>query len=143
MAATWHVSLRKDFPNKKGNPNKIFVSGYRSGTKVPCGYEDGAFRLYQKSVKDCGIKGMTTEEIWRIYYGSNLYIVDARDHDMLVNDWDGDYRGDVGVINNNNWNLFAGRSIRASATDQNGSLGAGTVIDAAVGDVTGVEIPAR
>ena len=33
---------------------------------------------------------MTTEEIWRIYYSSNLYVVDARDHDMLVSDWDGD-----------------------------------------------------
>ena len=140
MAATWHISLRKDFNNKPGDPNRIFLSGYRSGTKVPCGYEDITFRLYQKSVKDCGTKGMTTEEIWRIYYGSNLYIVDARDHDMIVSDWDGDWRGDVGVINNNDWNLFAGGA-SGFTNAANGALGAGTVIDAAVGDVTGVDVP--
>jgi hypothetical protein len=87
MAATWHISLRKDFLGKKGKPNKIFVTGYRTGNANPCGYEDGTFRLYQKSVKDCGLKGLTTEEVWRQYYGSNLYIVDARDHDML-SDWE-------------------------------------------------------
>ena len=139
MAATWHISLRKDFLGKKGKPNKIFVSGYRTGSAVPCGREEGTFRLYQKSVKDCGIKGMTTEEIWRIYYGSNLYVVDTRDHDM-VSDWDADYRGDVGVVGNGNWNLFsAGTS--GFTNGPNGSLGAGTVIDAAAGDVTGVEVP--
>ena len=139
MAATWHISLRKDFTGKKGQPNKIFVSGYRTGYAKPCGYEDGAFRLYQKSVKDCGVKNMTTEEIWRIYYSSNLYPVDVRDHDMFVSDWDGDYRGDVGFVNGNNWNtMSAGPS--GFSNGPNGNV-SGTVIDAAAGDVTGIEMP--
>jgi hypothetical protein len=138
MAATWHISLRKDFLGKKGKPNKIFVSGYRTGKAVPCGYEDGSFRLYQKSVKDCGVKGMTTEEIWRQYYGSNLYVVDVRDHDML-GDWDGDYRGDVGTVNNGNWNLFPATTTGFG----NGPSGkvSGTIVDVAAGDVTGTEVP--
>jgi hypothetical protein len=138
MAATWHISLRKDFLGKKGKPNKIFVSGYRTGQAKPCGYEDGAFRLYQKSVKDCGVKGMTTEEIMRIYYGSNLYIVDVRDHDMF-SDWDGDYRGDVGFVDGSSWNTASA----GSSGFTNGPSGnvSGNVIDAAAGDVTGIEVP--
>jgi hypothetical protein len=140
MAATWHISLRKDFLGKKGKPNKIFVTGYRTGSAVPCGHEDGTFRLYQKSVKDCGVKGMTTEEIWRQYYGSNLYVVDVRDHDMLVSDWDGDYRGDIGFVNGGNWSV-ASANPSGFGSGPNGSLGSGTVLDAAVGDVTGLQVP--
>jgi len=140
MAATWQISLRKDFLGKKGKPNKMFVTGYRTGSAVPCGHEDGAFRLYQKSVKDCGVKNMTTEEIWRQYYGSNLYVVDVRDHDMLVNDWDGDYRGDVGVINSGGWSLNSANPTGFS-NGPIGSLNAGNVVDAAVGDVTGIQVP--
>ena len=140
LAATWHISLRKDFLGKKGKPNKIFVSGYRTGTSKPCGYEDGTFRLYQKSVKDCGVKGMTTEETMRQYYGSNLYVVDVRDHDMLVDGWDGDYRGDVGFVNNGSWNLVSAGSPGFAGT-KSGSLNSGTVLDAAAGDVTGFHVP--
>jgi hypothetical protein len=139
MAATWQISLRKDFLAKKGKPNKLFVSGYRTGSAVPCGYEDGAFRLYQKSVKDCGVKGLTTEEIWRQYYGSNLYVVDVRDHDMLAANYDGDYRGDVGVVNSGNWKLFSA-SPSGFSNGPNGGV-SGNVIDAAAGDVTGIEVP--
>lgn len=144
MAATWHIGLRKDFLKKKRKPNKLFLTGYRSGSNLPCGYEDGWFRLYQKSLKDCGIKGLTTEEIWRTYYGSNLYIPDVRDHDMLFDN--GEWRGDVGVLTadggNTDWALFAATS-NGFASPRSGSLSVAesNIRDQAVGDVTGTHVP--
>ena len=44
------------------------------------------------------------------------------------------------MINNGNWNLFSANP-SGFGNGPNGSLGAGTVIDAAVGDVTGIEMP--
>ena len=93
--ATWHMSLRKYMVKKKRN--MMFLTGYRSGQKVPCASDDDGFRIKQKSMKDCITKGLTVEEVQREYYGRNVVeIVDVRDHDILSDG--GAWRGDVGLL---------------------------------------------
>ncbi len=93
--ATWHMSLRKYMVKKKRN--MMFLTGYRSGLKVPCASDDDGFRIKQKSMKDCITKGLTVEEVQREYYGRNVVeIVDVRDHDILSDG--GSWRGDVGLL---------------------------------------------
>jgi len=144
MAATWHISLRKDFLNQKNKPNKMFLTGYRSGKAKPCGFEDGTFRLFQKSLKDCGVKGLTTEEMWRVYYGSNLYIVDVRDRDVLFEE--GQWRGDAGLLSGGSQTTASFRAASSSGFDtpvaETLTLDLSKVLDQGVGDVTGVDVPA-
>ena len=109
MRETWHLSMRK-WQNKK-NKSRIFLSGYRPGTKVPCGTDGDGFKVYQKSLKDCATKGLSLEETLREYFGPNLLLVDGRPHD-IVNDQN--WRGDLGLLVPNGgdtqWRLYQGSS---------------------------------
>jgi hypothetical protein len=89
--ATWNISLRKTTGKKP--VNKLFLTGYRSGQKVPCGSDANGYKIYQKSLKDCVMKALTLEEIFRLYYEPTLQIVDVRGHDVLADG--GSWRGDA------------------------------------------------
>lgn len=109
MRETWHLSLRK-WLKKKGK-SKLFLTGYRSGKKVPCGSDAPGWKIKQKSMLDCGRKGMTFEEIIRVYFPA-AYLVDTRTNDALT---DGDaWHGDMGVLapggsGQTDWALYAGK----------------------------------
>jgi hypothetical protein len=68
---TWGLSVRKS--------GRFFLTGYRAGTLVPCGSDATGFRLFAKSVIDCAKKGLTREEIQRIYYAPDLTFVWSAD----------------------------------------------------------------
>lgn len=95
MRETWHVSMRKWKTTK--NKSFMFLSGYRSGSKAPCGTDATGFRIYQASLRDCttDFKNLTFEETVRRYF-SPVYLVNTRDHDILGDN--GNYVGDLGVI---------------------------------------------
>lgn len=99
MAETWPMTLRKWVVKKQ--KSRFFLTGYRSGKKKPCGSDADAFRIKQKSLGDCIVKGLSYEEAQRRYYEPNVLIVDPRIHDIL-DDPDANslptYYGDLGVL---------------------------------------------
>lgn len=139
MSATWHVTIRRYLTKKK--KVMMILTGYRSGKKVPCGQDADGFRLYQKSLRDCAVKGLTLEETWRKYYEPRLYIVDVRDHDILA---DEEWRGDVGVLTGAGsetpgWRVYGATDsgFDAPATGSFSLPNDFSVIDQGAGDVNG------
>jgi FG-GAP-like repeat len=107
LRETWQISLRKWIA--KNNVSRLFLSGYRSGNQHPCGTDATGFKIFQKSLHDCVVKNLTTQETLRRYY-SPMFVVNARDHDMMGNGTD--YVGDLGVLsagsgNTTSWRLYA------------------------------------
>lgn len=108
MAETWSMSLRKWVVDKK--KSRFFLTGYRSGKKNYCGADADAFRIKQKSLADCIVKGLVYEEAQREYYEPRLLVVDPRERDIL--DDDDTYYGDLGVLTpdggSTDWRVYAG-----------------------------------
>jgi hypothetical protein len=107
MAETWSVTLRKYNVDRKYS--RLFLTGYRSGKKKPCGSDATGFKIYQKSLRDCTRKALDFEETVREYFENNLEIVDVRGHDILA---DADaWLGDLGVLKQNgtgtDWRVYA------------------------------------
>ena len=69
ITATWSMHVRR---TRNGLPGQFILTGYRTGTITTCGAEKNGFVLYERGVYDCARKGMTLEEIQRLYYGSTL-----------------------------------------------------------------------
>jgi hypothetical protein len=108
MAETWPMSLRKWVPTKQRS--RFFLTGYRSGKRNPCGADADSFKIFQKSLADCAVKGLSFEETLRRYYEPRFLIVDPRERDILN---DGNtYFGDVGVLSPSStdtaWRVYAG-----------------------------------
>lgn len=105
MAETWNMSLRKW--NRKKGRSKLFLTGYRSGRKRPCGTDATGYKIKQKSLRDCGHKGLTFEEVLRQYFEPRLLMVDTRSHDVLP---DGEWMGDLGLLttgaSRTDWRLY-------------------------------------
>ena len=108
MAETWPMTLRKWVPDKQ--KSRFFLTGYRSGKVKPCGADSNGFRIYQKSLADCTVKGLNFEETLRRYFEPRVLIVDPRERDIL-NDAN-TYYGDVGVLSPSStdtaWRVYAG-----------------------------------
>ena len=108
MAETWPNSLRKWVVKKQ--KSRLFLSGYRSGKKNPCGTDSDGFKVWQKSLADCIVKGLNYEETQRRYYEPRLLLVDPRERDIL--DDGSAYFGDMGVLSpsggNTAWRVYAG-----------------------------------
>ncbi|HEY7598463.1 MAG TPA: SpoIID/LytB domain-containing protein, partial [Candidatus Limnocylindrales bacterium] len=62
--ATWGLTVRKS--------GKFFLTGYRSGKLVPCGEDATGWKLFAKSVIDCGRQGWTREQIQLTYYAPDV-----------------------------------------------------------------------
>ena len=108
MRETWQITLRKW--NATQNKTRLFLTGYRSGKKVPCGADSTGFKIYQQSLRDCSTKQLDMYETLRRYF-EPTYIVNTRDHDMLADG--GAWRGDLGVLSdggsgNTAWRLYGG-----------------------------------
>ena len=62
--ATWGLTVRKS--------DRFFLTGYRSGKLVPCGQDATGWKLFAKSVIDCGKQGWTREQIQLTYYAPDV-----------------------------------------------------------------------
>jgi hypothetical protein len=139
MAETWHMSLRKWMVDK--NKSRFFLTGYRSGKKNPCGTDATGFRIKQKSLGDCIVKGLVYEETTRVYYEPNVLIVDPRERDIL--DDDNTYFGDVGAFSlgadSTGWRVYAGLAdgFANPVTGTFTNITSGNVGGHGMGDVTG------
>lgn len=132
MRDTWHVSLRKWMPDKL--KSRLFLTGYRSGKQKPCGNDSTGFKIFQKSLRDCGVKSMRFEETIRRYFEPKLEIVNTRESDVLGDA--GSWRGDFGVVSPNGaWRMFRGTQTGFVEGD-NGTF-SGTVLGEGVGETTG------
>jgi hypothetical protein len=136
---TWHISLRKWMADK--NKSRFFLTGYRSGKKNPCGADAKGFRIMQKSLGDCIVKGLVYEETTRAYYEPNVLIVDPRERDIL--DDSNTYFGDVGALslgaNNTGWRVYAGLAdgFADPVTGTFANITSGNFGGHGMGDVTG------
>ena len=63
---TWSESLLRN--------GSFIVTGYRSGSNVPCGSDATGTVLYQLSARDCAIAGKSAEEILHAYFDPGLVI---------------------------------------------------------------------
>jgi hypothetical protein len=150
MAETWHVSLRKWMPDKQRS--RFFLTGYRSGKKNPCGADAKGFRIMQKSLADCIVKGLVYEETTRVYYEPNVLIVDPREHDILDDDdtnGEPTYFGDLGALtpganaNKTGWRLYAGLNDTngdpdfAAPVTGSFDIASANIVSQGVGDVNG------
>ncbi|MEX2546367.1 MAG: VCBS repeat-containing protein [Chloroflexota bacterium] len=137
MRETWHVTLRKWQADKYRS--RLFLTGYRSGRQNPCGTDSTGYKIYQKSLRDCGTKKMTLEETLRLYFGPNYLVVDTRGHDVLsdTNDW----RGDLGVLTPGTgaWRLYKGGGDSFTAGPSNSFGNIGTVLGQGMGNVDVVD----
>jgi len=110
MAETWHITLRKWVPKKLRS--RLFLTGYRSGRKHPCGYDSTGFKIFQKSLRDCVTKNLTLEETLRKYFEPKLELVEVRERDILADE--GQWLGDVGVLTPNSgattWRVYPGQA---------------------------------
>ena len=132
MRETWHISLRKWQADK--NKSRHYLTGYRSGKQMPCGADATGFKIYQKSLRDCGTKNINFEEVLREYYEPGL-IVDSRTDDILSdsNEW----RGDMGILtpSTGEWRLLKG-SLDTFTAGPNGTFsGLGPIVSQGVGNV--------
>ncbi len=134
MRETWHLSMRKWMPDKL--KSRLFLSGYRSGNQLPCGTDTTGFKIMQKSLRDCNVKGLTLEETLRRYFEDRLQLVDVRTRDAV--DDNNAWRGDLGVLTSNGaWRLYKGAA-DGFTSGPTGSLGnLGTLLGQGMGDVTG------
>ncbi len=140
MRETWHFSMRKWMADK--NKSRLFLTGYRSGKKKPCGTDSTGFKIFQKSLRDCGVKGMTFEETVRRYFQPNLEMVDVRGHDVLSDN--STWRGDLGVINGDGeWRLYKGAASGFSGGASGSFNGLGTLLGQGVGETTGASASAN
>jgi hypothetical protein len=138
MADTWHISLRKWVSKKQSS--RFFLTGYRSGKKRPCGADAKGFRIMQKSLGDCIVKGLVYEETTRVYYEPNVLIVDPRERDIL--DDGNSYWGDQGVLSlsggSTDWRIYAGTDGGFAAPITGSfSIDPSNVAGQGMGDVTG------
>ena len=81
IAATWSIHLRKT-ENTTGR-GRFILTGYRSGTNVPCGSDSDMWRMYQRSAYNCGVAGMNMEQVLRAYLDPRLEIVTPGRHDIV------------------------------------------------------------
>lgn len=139
MAEIWPNSLRKWVVKKQ--KSRLFLTGYRSGKKQPCGADADGFRVKQKSMGDCIVKGLTYEETMREYYEPNFLMVDPRERDIL--DDSNTYFGDFGLLNpgsggKTGWRVYAGQD-QGFAAPVTGTFDItyNNVTDQGMGDVTG------
>jgi hypothetical protein len=115
MAQTWHITLRKW--NTTKNQSRMFLTGYRSGSKHPCAEDRTGFKIYQQSLRDCITKGLTLEETLRAYFDPVL-IVDTRKQDSLCNlngnTCDSNWWGDAPSLSdgggNTAWTFYPGKA---------------------------------
>jgi hypothetical protein len=144
MADTWHMSLRKWQPVKM--KSRLFLTGYRSGKQKPCGTDSTGSKIFQKSLRDCGTKGLTFEETLRRYYEPNALIVDPRKHDILDdNGGNGQptYFGDLGLLTAGTGGTTAYRVYAGNDTGFAGpvtgtlSVDPSKIIGQGVGDING------
>ena len=110
MAETWDTSVRKWVPRK--GISKLFLTGYRAGRKHPCGTDSTGFKIYQKSLRDCGIKGLDLAETMGRYFEPRLLEVTTRTHDVLPDG--GTWQGDLGLLEvgggTTDWRLYPATS---------------------------------
>jgi len=138
MAQTWQTTMRKW--NASKNISRLFLSGYRSGKKLPCGGDSTGFKIFQQSLRDCIDKNMTLDEALREYFEPML-LVNTREHDSLSDDsWWGDLAVLSAASGNTSWSLYPGE------VDGFGSAVTGTFsipFGSIVGYTTGnVDLPA-
>ncbi len=135
MRETWHISMRKWMTDKL--KSRLFLSGYRSGKQKPCGTDTTGFKIYQKSLRDCGVKKMTFEETMRRYFEDRLEIVDVRAHDMLSDG--GSWRGDLGLVNGatGDWRLYNSTAGGFQAGPSGSFSNLGVLLGQGVGETTG------
>lgn len=62
--ATWGLSVRKS--------NQFFLTGYRTGQVKVCAADVNGYKLFAKSVINCGRIGWTREEIQLAYYAPDV-----------------------------------------------------------------------
>ncbi len=120
MRETWHISMRKWH---KTNQTRMYLSGYRSGIRKPCGADSTGFKIFQKSLRDCGVKGLTFEEVVREYFEPS-FLVDARGHDVLSDS--GAWRGETGVVTDTGqWRMYSAKTDMTGFDSNvvNGALG--------------------
>jgi len=132
MRETWHLTLRKWQADK--NKSRIYLTGYRSGKQFPCGADSTGFKIYQKSLRDCGTKNLNFEEVLREYFEPGL-IVDTRGDDVLS---DGNaWLGDLGVLTpgTGQWRLFKGSADSFTAGPTGTFAGLGQVLGQGAGNV--------
>jgi hypothetical protein len=79
--ATWTLSLRK-FKQRSGS-SRLMLTGYRAGSDVACGANADRWHLFQRSMRRCGLDGLTMEQMLRVYLAPNLEIVDPGRHDIV------------------------------------------------------------
>lgn len=115
MRDTWHFTLRKWVA--RTNQSAMFLSGYRSGSSVPCGSDSVGTQVRQASLRDCIRKGLTLEESLRKYF-EPVYLADTRGHDILGDSEN--YRGDLAVLFPNGTAAQA-RIYRSSGSGQFGN----------------------
>ena len=144
MAEIWPNSMRKWVVEKQ--KSRFFLSGYRSGKGNPCGSDSDGFKIFQKSLADCNLKGLNYEETQRRFYEPRLLIVDPREHDILADpgvNGEPTYFGDLGVLtpgpsNSTNWRVYAGIDDGfAAPVTGNFSFNSSNITGQGLGDVTG------
>lgn len=91
IATTWTISVRKW--SRETGTSRFFLTGYRAGANGPCGSDADGFRIYQHTAYQCGVDGLSWEQILRTYQEPRLEIVDPGHHDII-----GDGRGDASVL---------------------------------------------
>lgn len=95
IAATWSMHLRKT--QTATGVGRFILTGYRSGTNVPCGSDSDQWRMYQRSAFNCGKAGMAMEQIIRKYLEPRVEIVTPGRHDIL-GDGSGSLAAEVGDL---------------------------------------------
>jgi hypothetical protein len=135
MRQTWHMSLRKWQVTE--NKSRLFLTGYRSGMNRPCGWDSTGFKIFQKSLRDCGKKLLTFEETLREYFEPNMLWVDNRQHDVAGDG--GEWWGDLGLLSSGGGNATARLYEGASGSFTTGAVkqfnGVGNVLGYGLGNV--------
>jgi len=67
LSSVWNLHLIKD--------GRLFMTGYRTGSKGACGHDATGWKLFGRSATRCAYRGMGYQQILRVYYGPNLHIV--------------------------------------------------------------------
>jgi hypothetical protein len=84
IGSSWPLTVRK-FRAAAGS-STFFLTGYRSGASVPCGRDADGWKLYQQSVRRCGLDGLRMRDILRTYLEPRLEIVTLGRHDIIGNE---------------------------------------------------------
>jgi hypothetical protein len=84
IASSWPLTLRKY--RAAAGASTFFLTGYRNGASVPCGADADGWKLYQQSVRRCGLDGLRMRDILRKYLEPRLEIVTLGRHDILGNE---------------------------------------------------------